>query len=199
MKFRKKSRYTRDLLVGENFSIGEHTYGHPKVYGVWQGARLTIGKFCSIAGDDVEIFLGDNHRTEWISTYPFPAFPDKWPEAAGISDYHTSRGDVVIGNDVWIGHRAMILSGVRIGDGAVIGAGAVVARNVEPYGVAVGNPARVVRKRFDGETIRKLLALSWWDWPIDRIRAHIEALCSVNLEALPDMAGQGGEADGTGA
>ena len=184
IRIKKKKRYTRDILKAENFKIGEYTYGTPKVYAIWQGAKLKIGKFCSIAGEDVEIFLGDNHRTDWVSTYPFPVFLDEWPEAGSISGYYATRGDVIIGNDVWIGHRVMILSGVRIGDGAVVGARSVVARDVAPYSVVVGNPAVLVRKRFDDETIAKLLQIQWWNWPIQKIRENIPKLNSGEVDGF---------------
>jgi acetyltransferase-like isoleucine patch superfamily enzyme len=106
-----------------------------------------------------------NHRVDWISTYPFPAFTDKFPEAKGIEQFVTTKGDVTIGNDVWIGQHVTILSGVTIGDGAVIGAHSVVGKSIPPYAIAVGNPARVIRYRFDEKTIEMLLKIQWWNWP----------------------------------
>lgn len=178
-----KKRYTRDFLKGEQFEIGDYTYGVPEVSALWQGARLKIGRFCCLAGG-IKIILGDNHRLDWVTTYNFPIFPDEWPESAGIRDYWRTKGDVVIGNDVWIGQDVTLLSGVTIGDGAVIGACSVVAKDVEPYAIVVGNPVRLVRKRFSDEIIVKLLELRWWDWPVEKIRRNVSLLCSNNIEAL---------------
>lgn len=183
----KKGRYTRDLLQGEHYDIGAFTYGKPEVFGLNQGARLKIGKYCSFAGG-VKIFLGDNHRLDWLSTFPFPAFADDWPAAAGNREYFATKGDVVIGSDVWVGQEAFLLSGVNIGHGAVIGARAVVASDIEPYAVAVGNPARVIRRRFSDAAITRLLELAWWDWPEAVIREHVHILCSGDLDALAALA-----------
>ena len=142
------------------FAVGAYSYGRPKVRFPETGSRLTIGRYCSIA-DRVEILLGGNHRTDWATTYPFTALPGLWPSAAAVRDYHASRGDVVIGHDVWLGSGAVVLSGVTVGHGAVVGARAVVSRDVPPYAVVVGNPARVVRYRFDPGTIETLLATAW--------------------------------------
>ncbi len=153
------------------FTIGEFSYGRPKVRFPESGCKLTIGRFCSIA-DKVEILLGGNHRIDWTSTYPFAAFPDLWPSAGGHADFHASRGDVAIGHDVWLGSGAMVLSGVTVGHGAVVAARAVVTRDVPPYAIVGGNPARVIRSRFDEVTIADLVETAWWDLP----RAEIERL-----------------------
>jgi len=177
--------------MGERFSLGEHTYGAPVLRfwnKPWSGAFHT-GKFCSIA-DDVHVFLAGGHRVDWVTTYPFPGFPSEWPEAEGVEGYQPTRGDVVIGNDVWIGYGATILSGVSIGDGAVIGADAVVSRSVPPYAIVAGNPAVETGKRFDDATIAGLLELAWWDWPISLIRKNIKILCSPEVQALLDPDGR---------
>ncbi|MFZ3452664.1 CatB-related O-acetyltransferase [Arthrobacter sp. 7Tela_A1] len=150
------------------WEIGDHTYGRPTVFE--RTARLRIGKFCSIAAG-VEIALG-NHRTDSVSSYPFGTLGKWWPSATGISD-HSSRGDVVIGNDVWIGASSFISSGVTVGHGAVIGAHAVVTKDVAPYSVVGGNPAKVIKYRFDPEVIEQLLEISWWDWTDEIIDAHL--------------------------
>jgi len=173
--------YTNETLKNPMYEIGDYTYGHPEVLSYGEGARLRIGKFCSIASQ-VRIFLGGNHRTDWTTTYPFAAFIGDWPEAAGIAGAPTSKGDVVVGNDVWIGHGATILSGVRIGDGAAIGAMAVVTKDVPDYAVVAGNPARVVRMRFDDATIGRLIQLKWWDWPAEQVRANLPVLCSDRVD-----------------
>lgn len=175
--FRKKGFYTIDILHENNCTFGEYTYGRPAVFQFGEGAQLKVGRFCSIA-NDVKILLGGNHRKDWVTTYPFPALSEDWPEAGGIVGHPATRGDIVIGNDVWIGYGATILSGVRIGDGSVIGAQSVVTRDVEPYAVVAGNPAVPVGKRFDEETIRELLAIRWWEWPVEKIRENLKLLCS---------------------
>ena len=172
----KSAFYTKDFLCNKKFQIGEYTYGNPIVF-FEDEANLTIGKFCSIAFDSVQIYLGGNHHTEWITTYPFNKIPD-FPEINNVTDYPTTKGDVVIGNDVWIGRNVIILSGVHIGDGAVIGAGAVVANDIPPYSIVVGNPARVIKKRFSDEIIDKLIKLAWWNWPIEKIQTEIPKLMS---------------------
>ena len=179
------AQYTRDILKGKNFEIGDYSYGTPTVL-PHPGRKLKIGKFCSIA-PGVTIFLGLNHRSDLITTYPFRAFPDNWPRAKFLKGEEVnaiSRGDVIIGNDVWIGYRATILSGVKIGDGAVVGAMAVVTKDVEPYCIVAGNPARTVGKRFDDDTIRKLLEIRWWDWPIGKINDNLEVICSNRVSEM---------------
>lgn len=159
--------YTRDFLKNEKFQIGAYTYGNPTVY-FEDEANLKIGKFCSIAFDSVKIYLGGNHHTQWVTTYPFNKVPGI-TLSQEVKDTPTTKGDVEIGNDVWIGRDVTILSGVHIGDGAVIGAGSVVAKDVPPYSIVVGNPAVVVKKRFTDDTIQKLQQLAWWNWPIEKI------------------------------
>lgn len=169
--------YTKDLL-GDRYLVGDHTYGKPRVVSWGEGTSLRIGKYCSI-GTNVTIFLGSEHRTDWVSTYPFPFF---WKEAGSISGHPSTRGDVVIGNDVWIGFGSTILSGVTIGDGAAVGACSVVTRDVPPYAIAAGNPARVFRYRFDEETIRKLLQIKWWDWPDEKVKENVYSICSDSIQ-----------------
>ena len=127
------------------------------------------------------IFLGSEHRIDWVSTYPFPFF---WSEAKSITGHPSTKGDVVIGNDVWIGFGATILSGVTIGDGAAIGACSVVTRDVPPYAIAAGNPVQVIRYRFDEETIQKLLQIKWWDWSEEKVTENIHLICSDSIGAF---------------
>ena len=162
------------------FEIGRGTYGIPKIRSWQEGPTLRIGAFCSIAAN-VQIFLGGEHRVDWVTTYPFSVF---WPEARHIEGHPRIKGDVNIGNDVWLGTDATILSGVTIGDGAVIGAGAVVGKDVPPYAVAIGNPAVVVRNRFKDEIIEQLLEIKWWDWSDERIKQFIPLLLNGDAEAF---------------
>ncbi len=184
----KKLEYTKQKLAPleeqYGFSIGEHTYGIPIIhYYRWnEECTLTIGKFCCIALN-VQIFLDGNHRYDWVTAYPFPAIID-WPEAHHISGVTITNGNVVIGNDVWIGQDSMILSGVTLGDGCVVGAGSVVTKSFPPYSIVAGNPATLVRSRFSEEDITSLLTMRWWDWPESHIRQHIKLLCSADIKGL---------------
>jgi acetyltransferase-like isoleucine patch superfamily enzyme len=160
------------------YPVGPHTYGVPEVYWYYNNANLRIGDYCSIAAE-VGIFLGGEHHPEWVSTYPFGAI---WTEHDNV-DQPRSRGDVVIGSDVWIGRGATIMSGVTVGDGAVIAARAHVIKDVPPYGIVGGNPAKLIRRRFDDATVDRLLAIRWWDWPEDRVRR------AAPLLQAPDISG----------
>jgi acetyltransferase-like isoleucine patch superfamily enzyme len=171
------------LAARHGFTIGDHSYGRPKVRFPESGAKLSIGRFCSIA-DGVEILLGGNHRTDFATTYPFGAMTGVWPEAAGRDDFHASKGDVTIGHDVWLGSQCMILSGVTIGTGAVIAARAVVTRDVPPYAMVGGNPARLIRMRFEPAIVERLLASRWWDLPRETIAALIPLLQGSDVEAF---------------
>lgn len=174
-------RFILRKSTGGRVSIGLFTYGAPKVRWWGEPADLYIGKFCSIA-DNVEIFLGGNHRTDWITTFPFSSFR-RW-DAIGIPGHPSTRGDVIVGNDVWLGSGCRIHSGVTIGDGAVIAAAAVVTKDVPPYAIAAGNPAKTVKYRFSQEQIDQLLKIAWWNWPEDRIRAEIPKLLSTEVRDL---------------
>ncbi|CAN5118591.1 CatB-related O-acetyltransferase [soil metagenome] len=173
-----------DQIAKLGWRIGDHTYGTPDIRWLGEPARLSIGKFCSIA-DGVKLFLGSDHRTDWVTTYPF-SHVDIWPEGHGIEGHPGTRGDVIIGNDVWLASGCTVLSGVTIGDGAVVGAHAVVRRDVEPYGIVSGNPAAMVRKRFDDATIEKLRDMAWWDWAEADINKAVPKLLSADVEGLYD-------------
>lgn len=165
------------------YEIGEFSYGRPKVRFPESGKKLTIGRYCSIA-DKVEILLGGNHRTDWATTYPFTALPGLWPSAPKTDDYHTSRGDVSIGHDVWLGSGVTILSGVTVGHGAVVAAQAVVTKDVPPYAIVGGNPAKVIRYRFDEATVAALLEVCWWDLPQEKVATLIPLLQSDRIRDL---------------
>jgi acetyltransferase-like isoleucine patch superfamily enzyme len=163
------------------YEVGDYTYGAPRV--VFPQGNLKIGKFCSIAWN-VTIYLGGNHRIDWIALYPFSPADRRWPEAEGIGEHLVTKGDVNIGNDVWIGSDVIIMSGVSIGDGAVVGSGSVVTADVGPYTIFAGNPAKEIKKRFDDEDIARLLEIQWWNWPEDKIRRNIHLLCGGDVAAL---------------
>ena len=139
--------------------------------------RLMIGKFCSIACGAKFLFNSANHSLSSLSTYPFPIFYEEWGlDRKNVAEAWDNKGDIVIGNDVWIGYEAVILAGVTVGDGAVIGARAMVTKDVPPYTIVGGVPAKPIRKRFSEETISEMLALKWWDWPKERIARNIPAI-----------------------
>ncbi|MGB8468133.1 MAG: CatB-related O-acetyltransferase [Candidatus Babeliales bacterium] len=165
-------------LPAECTAYGPHSYGIPIIKSWGDGTSWSVGKFCSIA-DGATFFLGGNHRMDWITTYPFPAF---FPEANSIAEYKSTKGNVAIGNDVWIGTHAIILSGVTVGDGAVVGAYSIVTKNVPPYAVVAGNPARIIKYRFTPEIIAALLKMQWWNWPIEKIKTHMHILCSTRID-----------------
>lgn len=149
------------------------------------GDRLIIGKFCSIACGAKFLFNSANHSLTSLSTYPFPIFFEEWGlERAQVTRAWDHKGDIVIGNDVWIGYEAVILAGVTIGDGAIIGTRAVVTKDVPPYTIVGGVPAKPIRKRFPDDTIAALLALRWWDWPEERIAAHLDAIQSGQIDQI---------------
>lgn len=190
-KRRKKQEdlfYTKNMFHNKPHEIGEFTYGKPLVFEWDEFTKLKVGKFCSIS-EDVVIFLGENHHIDWVTTYPFSAaqvraIQSELINTKNISAQPLTKGDVIIGNDVWIGRSTTIMSGVKIGDGAVIGACSVVTKNIAPYEIVAGNPAKVIRKRFDEKTIEKLLKLKWWDWEIGKINEEIELLCSNKFDKL---------------
>ena len=147
--------------------------------------RLMIGKFCSIACGARFLFNSANHALGSLSTYSFPIFYEEWDlECQNVAAAWDNKGDIVIGNDVWIGYEAVILAGVTIGDGAIVGARAVVTKDVPPYTIVGGVPARPIRKRFPEETIARLMEIKWWDWPRERIARNLAAIQSGRMENL---------------
>ncbi len=163
------------------WEIGDYTYGSPDgsphLVSGGENVKIRIGKFCSIA-HDVTFILG-NHRVDWVSTYPFPVF---FSEAQHITGHPLSNGDINVGNDVWIGKFVTILSGVKIGNGAVIAVNSVVTKDVPPYAIVAGNPAKIIRMRFDDETIKHLQTIQWWNWDIQRILANIDLILQPDPE-----------------
>ncbi len=194
----KQIVYLKSVVDNPNIEIGEYTIYNDFVnepcdfeknnvlyhYPI-NGDKLKIGKFCSIACGSKFLFTSANHTLDSLSTYTFPIFFDEWGlDAKNIRSAWDNKGDIVIGNDVWIGYEAVILSGVTIGDGAIIGTRAVVTKDVPPYTIVGGVPAKPIRRRFDDETIAELLRLRWWDWDKEKISRNISAIQSGNIAAL---------------
>jgi acetyltransferase-like isoleucine patch superfamily enzyme len=184
---------TLSLDDGLTLEIGEYSYIHDRAIRNPSGAltHIRIGKFCSIATDLT--IIGYDHHHEWITTYPFldDAHRACWPGTEGIpypqaSQFgsNKSRGDITIGNDVWVGYNVKLFKGITIGNGAVIGACSLVNKPVEPYTIVAGTPARPIRKRFTDAEISALERISWWDWPAELINLHMPFLCSSNIPGL---------------
>ena len=175
--------YTRDFFRDKKFIIGEFTYGKPNVIFENKKANLIIGKYCSIASG-VTIFLGGNHRVDWITTYPFSVLNKEFPKGRNIIGHPATKGDVIIGNDVWVGKSVTIMSGVRISDGTVLAANSLITKNVGAYEIWGGNPAKLLKDRFNQEEKNKLLELKWWNWNSQKIIDNMKYLCSNNIENL---------------
>lgn len=186
----EKEIYVKPSLTNPNIRVGDFTYiadaefeSHVTNFYPWSRDKLIIGKFCQIAGG-VEFMMNDaNHQMNAVSTFPFYTL-EGWSMEAPPPEDMPFKGDTVIGNDVWIGQNAVILPGVHIGDGAIIGANSVVGSRVEPYTIAAGNPAKLIRKRFDDELTALLLEWKWWDKPAEEIDRLIPVLTSSDLEAV---------------
>jgi virginiamycin A acetyltransferase len=186
--------FLKNIIKNPNIEVGDFTYyddfenvenfeKNVRYHFDFTGDRLKIGKFCMIASDVSFIMNGANHLTEGISSYPFAVFGGDWANAMEGKTY-PNRGDIVVGNDVWLGYKSVVMSGVTIGDGAIIGAYSVVTKDVPPYAIVGGNPAKIIRKRFSDFDIERLLTLAWWDWDFDKISQHVKHLTGNNLDAL---------------
>lgn len=193
--------FLKNTITRDNIEVGDFTYFDEKDGALdfenrnvlyhfdFVGDRLIIGKFCALASGVSFIMNGANHALGGLSTYPFSIFGGGWEEGfdpASFSD--GNRGDTIVGNDVWIGNGARILPGVTIGNGAIIGASAVVSADIPAYAIVAGNPARVIRKRFDEATIEMLEEISWWDWPLETITKNINAIRSNDITLLQGVA-----------
>lgn len=148
------------------------------------GDKLIIGKFCAIGSNVQFIMNGANHQMDGISTFPFYIFGGDWTKATPTKEQLPIRGDTIIGNDVWIGYKSTIMPGVIIGDGAIIGTHSVVTKDIEPYSVVGGNPAKLIRKRFSDEQIERLEQLAWWNWSIEQITAYLPLIVSGDIDKL---------------
>ena len=172
-----------DYTYYDDFETVENFERNVKYLFDFVGDKLVIGKFCMIASDVIFIMNGANHLSESVSSYPFAIFGKDWTDAMEGKKYPT-KGDTIIGNDVWIGYGATIMPGVKIGDGAIIATKSVVTKDVEPYSIVGGNPAKEIRKRFSEIEIEKLLKKRWWDWSIEKITQNVQNLTSSDVEKL---------------
>lgn len=185
--------FLKNFITRPNIEVGDYTYyDDPKgperfeenvlYHFEFIGDRLVIGRFCSIAAETRFIMNGGNHAADWFTTYPFPIFAHGWETA--MPDAWPNRGDTVVGHDVWIGYGCTIMPGVHIGDGAIIATRSVVTRDVEPFAIVGGNPAALIRYRFDETTRRELSRIAWWDWDAAKITRNVKAICAHDLQAL---------------
>lgn len=197
----KETVYLKDVISNPNIIVGDFSMYNDFVndpcnfeknnvlyhYPVNRD-KLIIGKFCSIACGAKFIFTSANHTLSSLSTYPFPIFFEEWGlDIKDVAKAWDNKGDIVIGNDVWIGYEAVILSGVTIGDGAIIGTRAVVTKDVPPYTIVGGVPARPIRKRFSEETITSLLGIEWWNWSKEQIAINIDAIQTGDIKKLKGL------------
>ncbi len=186
--------FLKNIVTNPNIIVGDYTYyddfedvhnfeKNVRYLFDFSGDKLVIGKFCAIASGVEFILNGGNHLVDAISSYPFAIFGKGWEGAMEGREY-PHRGDIVIGNDVWLGYRAVILAGVTVGDGAIVGAYSVVIKDVPPYSIVAGNPARVIRQRFSDAEIARLLELRWWDWPPEEITRRVHVLTGKSIDDL---------------
>ncbi|MCA0931312.1 CatB-related O-acetyltransferase [Lutimonas saemankumensis] len=186
--------FLKNIVKNPNIIIGDYTYyddfdnvenfeKNVKYLFDFIGDKLVIGKFCMIASDVNFIMNGANHLTNAITSYPFAIFGKGWEKAMDGKSY-PKKGDINIGNDVWIGYNATIMAGVTIGDGAIIATNSTVVKDVEPYSIVGGNPAIEIKKRFSEDIIEKLLELKWWDWEIEKITKNVQSLTSNDITKI---------------
>ncbi len=187
--------FLKNFVKASNIIVGDYTYFDDRRYGPekfeefnvlynydFAKVKLIIGKFCAIAAETRFIMTGD-HKLDAISTYPFPIFNQGWESAFNVFDLPV-KGDIVVGNDVWFGYDSLVKGGVKIGDGAIIATRAVVVKDVPAYSIVAGNPAKVVKMRFDEPTIKRLLNIAWWDWDIEKINKNLKLICQLDIDRL---------------
>jgi virginiamycin A acetyltransferase len=195
MKDYPKLVFLKNFIKASNIIIGDYTYFDDRKNGPekfeeynvlynydFSKVKLVIGKFCAIAAETRFIMTGD-HKLDAISTYPFPIFQQGWEEAFSVFDLPV-KGDINVGNDVWFGYDSLIMNGVTVGNGAIIAARAVVVKDVPAYSIVAGNPAKVVKMRFENKTIERLQNIAWWDWSIDKINKNLKLICNLDIDRL---------------
>lgn len=194
--------FLKTVVSGDHISVGDYSYYDDPVapekfqennvlyHFDFVGDRLDIGKFCALASGTTFIMNGANHRLDGPSTFPFPIFGGAWADHMDLLADLPLKGDTTVGHDVWFGFQSTIMPGVTIGHGAIVAAKAVVTKDVPPFAMVAGNPARVVGMRFDDDTVDRLLRVAWWDWPIEKITANVRAIMAGDVAAL-EAAGLG--------
>ena len=195
LKGDNKLVFLKPFIKAKNIIVGDYTYFDDRRYGPdkfeeynvlynydFSKVKLIIGKFCAIAAETRFIMTGD-HKLDAISTYPFPIFGNGWETAFNIFDLPV-KGDIVIGNDVWFGYDSLVKNGVSIGNGAIIASRSVVVKDVPAYSIVAGNPAKVVKMRFEERTIARLQQIAWWDWDINKINRNLKLICNLDIDAL---------------
>ena len=187
--------FIKNTVSNLNIIIGDYTYyddpddsenfeRNVLYHYAFVGDKLVIGKFCAIAQGVKFVMNGANHKLSGFSTYPFSIFGSGWEKVMPRPGELPLKGDTVVGNDVWIGYESLVMPGVHIGDGAIVAARSVVASDVSPYTVVGGNPARPIKRRFPENVVEALLAIAWWDWPIEKITENLQRIVSADIEAL---------------
>ena len=201
--------FLKNFVKAKNITIGDYTYFDDRRYGPdhfeeynilynydFSKVKLIIGKFCAIAAETRFLMTGD-HKLDAISTYPFPIFGHGWENAFNVYDLPV-KGDIVVGHDVWFGYDSLIMNGVTIGNGAIIAARAVVVKDVPAYSIVAGNPAKVVKMRFEEKVIERLQKIAWWDWPMEKINQNLKLICNLDVDQL-EAAGIVGPFEGSKA
>ena len=198
----KRVVFLKPLVRHPNVEVGEYTYYDDPDYALaferdavlyaYGPERLVIGRFCAIASRVRFLMPGANHADRGPSTFPFGIFGGAWAHTMDLVMSAPSRGDTVVGHDVWIGYAAMVMPGVTIGHGAVVAAGSVVASDVPAYAIAAGNPARVVRRRYEDDDVERLLRAAWWDWPIGLVTEHARSIMAGTPAELERLAAENG-------
>lgn len=191
--------FLKNFVKASNIFVGDYTYfddprfgpdkfeEHNVLYNYdFSKVKLVIGKFCAIASETRFVMTGD-HKLDAISTYPFPIFGHGWESAFNVYDLPV-KGDIVVGHDVWFGYDSLVMNGVTIGNGAIIAARAVVVKDVPAYSIVAGNPAKVVKMRFDEKTVARLQKIAWWEWSIEKINKHLKLLCQLDIDQLEKAA-----------
>lgn len=187
--------FLKKFVKAANIFVGDYTYFDDRRHGPdkfeeynvlynydFSKVKLVIGKFCAIAAETRFIMTGD-HKLDAVSTYPFPIFGHGWESAFNIHELPV-KGDIIVGNDVWFGYDSLVKNGVTIGNGAIIATRAVVVKDVPAYSIVAGNPAKVVKMRFDDQTIDRLQKIAWWDWKIEKINKHLKLICHLDIDQL---------------
>jgi virginiamycin A acetyltransferase len=187
--------FLKHFVKAANISIGDYTYFDDRRHGPdkfeehnvlynydFSKVKLVIGKFCAIAAETKFLMTGD-HKLDAVSTYPFPIFGNGWESAFDVHNLPV-KGDIIVGHDVWFGYDCLVMNGVTIGNGAIIATRAVVKKDVPAYSIVAGNPAKVVKMRFDDLTIARLERIAWWDWDIEKINKNLHLICNLDIDRL---------------